>query len=945
VLARDLAGVTGSVPRSQIRLQPSALRARPRRMATLSWTRAQTAQLGPEAIKRTPAGPVTPFVRVESREHHPREPRRDSVRLLEIISGMTSGEHRDEGRESAREFGVPAVWNQRSRHQAQWVRVVESCAVGGFAAAVALLLGSARATAQEGPFTPWVGEQGITETVEQIMQRGRFEEPSNAHEDALVTRAHAVPERRGLPQNPSAPWVSSWPSATSQLPGADHETSVPSGLHTGGPNLPQTVNTSFQMIQISESGFVPPDTQGAVGPTQVLAIANGRVKVFGKNGVLGGLNTSMDNFFNSVRNGSTTSDPQIRYDRTSGRFVATCVNTSTPNRVLFAVSSGSTITSQSSFTFFFFQQDLVAPVGNTGQFADYPKTGVDANAIYVGANMFSGNNYVGTTGWVVQKASVLGAGPIVATAFRGLAPSGSAEGPASPTGVDNWDPTATEGYFIGTSNAVFGELVVRRISNPGGTPSISGNLLINVPATDFPQLQPALGSTGTLDSLDDRLFAASLHKNRLTGTTSLWTAHNIDVNSSGVANSSGGRNGSRWYQLGNLTTTPSLTQSGTLFDSSSTNPRGFWIPSVAMSGQGHMALGSSYAGNADHAGVAVAGRLSGDPLGTIQAPTLAVVSTTNYNVQSGAGQRWGDFSVEAVDPTDDQTIWTFQEYCNANNSWATRAVQLMAPPPATPSSCNPTNVAVGASNVNVIVTGTSSNGSGFYDTEPGFNRIAANFGGTGITVNSITLNTPTQLTLNVSVSNSAPPGSQTLTVTNPDGQSTTSANGILTVGNVPPGMPFCAGDGLDPQVQVTCPCFNFGAQGNGCANSVNANGASLASTGTTSPDTVVMTANGELSMALSILLQGDVDASTGIVFGDGIRCANGNLKRLYSKNASGGTVAMPGAGDLPITLRSAALGDPILPGSTRYYHTYYRDSNLVFCPAGFNATNGQLVNW
>jgi len=77
---------------------------------------------------------------------------------------------------------------------------------------------------------------------------------------------------------------------------------------------------------------------------------------------------------------------------------------------------------------------------------------------------------------------------------------------------------------------------------------------------------------------------------------------NIQVNSSGVASSTGGRNGSRWYEISNLTGTPSLVQSGTLFDPASANPRGFWIPSVAASGQGHMALGCGYAGTNDFAG-------------------------------------------------------------------------------------------------------------------------------------------------------------------------------------------------------------------------------------------------------------------------------------------------------------------------------------------------------
>ena len=47
----------------------------------------------------------------------------------------------------------------------------------------------------------------------------------------------------------------------------------------------------------------------------------------------------------------------------------------------------------------------------------------------------------------------------------------------------------------------------------------------------------------------------------------------------------------------------------------------------------------------------------------------------------------------------------------------------------------------------------------------------------------------------------------------------------------------------------------------------------------------------------------------------------------------------------PVSVQSAALGDVILPGSTRYYQVYYRDPNTVFCPDGFNATNAEQITW
>src|SRR5437870_13533716 len=60
---------------------------------------------------------------------------------------------------------------------------------------------------------------------------------------------------------------------------------------------PQTIGTSFLGAKVSESGLIPPDSMGEVGPTQILICENGRIKVFDKNGVPGGLNETTDPFF------------------------------------------------------------------------------------------------------------------------------------------------------------------------------------------------------------------------------------------------------------------------------------------------------------------------------------------------------------------------------------------------------------------------------------------------------------------------------------------------------------------------------------------------------------------------------------------------------------------------------------------------------------------------
>lgn len=626
----------------------------------------------------------------------------------------------------------------------------------------------------------WQGSAGITEKVSDIMARERPRRPEDVigyievAPDVWGRPEPLYPDRSSLPQNPGAPAVSQWPAPSRGTFYYYSPTPLLNLLPSSSSLQPQTAGVSFRAMGIADSGFIPPDSMGCVGPTQVLVCVNGRIRVFNKSGVIGALDVSTNTFFNSVRNASGTSDPRVRYDPLSQRWFVIMINVSLPNRILLAVSSGPTITDSSSFTFYQFQQDTVTPTGNTGQLADYPTLGIDNQALYIGANMFTSTAYQGTSAWVVRKSSVLSGGPIQVFAFRSLA-TATGNGPYTPQGVDNYDPTATEGYFIGVDNAVFSRLVLRRVTNLSTTPTISANINLTVPTTTSPSARTVLGSTRPLDAIDDRLYSAQIFRDSVNGVTSLWTAHHFRVNTSGVASSSGTRLGTRWYEITGFTGTPSLRQSGTVFSSAASQPPSYWFGSAAMSGQGHMAIAFTNAGAAQRAEIAAAGRFASDTLGTTRAPTVMQTSSTNYNVETTGTQRWGDYSYTCVDPTDRMTMWTFQEYCDTTNSWGIRAIQLLAPPPAQSPTCAPSSVARGATS-NVVVTGSNTNGAGFYDPPQTWttNRLTVGVSGTGVTVNSVTFNTPTQITVNVTVDAGAATGARTVTITNPDGQSVTA---------------------------------------------------------------------------------------------------------------------------------------------------------------------------
>src|SRR5439155_2201954 len=76
---------------------------------------------------------------------------------------------------------------------------------------------------------------------------------------------------------------------------------------------------------------------------------------------------------------------------------------------------------------------------------------------------------------------------------------------------------------------------------------------------------------------------------------------------------------------------------------------------------------------------------------------------------------------------------------------------------------------------------------------PGFsNHLAVAVNGGGVTINSVTFANPTNITANLTVAGGAVLGTRTITVTNPDGQNTTSASGILSIVSSGPVANFVA---------------------------------------------------------------------------------------------------------------------------------------------------------
>ncbi|MDE0892755.1 MAG: VCBS repeat-containing protein, partial [Planctomycetota bacterium] len=149
---------------------------------------------------------------------------------------------------------------------------------------------------------------------------------------------------------------------------------------------------------------------------------------------------------------------------------------------------------------------------------------------------------------------------------------------------------------------------------------------------------------------------------------------------------------------------------------------------------------------------------------------------------------------------------------------------------------------------------------------------------------------------------------------------------------------FCVGDF---NTLVGCPCLNeAGNVGAGCENSTS-QGALLSATGvaSVSADSIVFSGS-NLPSGPGLYFQGNnaINGGNGNVFGDGLRCAGGNVKRLQVRFSASGT------SQTSVSISNAAGN--VSAGSVKRYQLWYRDPSVnAPCQSGFNLTNGIEITW
>lgn len=161
-------------------------------------------------------------------------------------------------------------------------------------------------------------------------------------------------------------------------------------------------------------------------------------------------------------------------------------------------------------------------------------------------------------------------------------------------------------------------------------------------------------------------------------------------------------------------------------------------------------------------------------------------------------------------------------------------------------------------------------------------------------------------------------------------------------GGTGPGPPYCFGDGSG----TACPCGNNN-EGSlaeaGCAKGQCASDARLTASGKAgiSADTLVLQGEHTENNQSGLYFQADNDLSPGLLWGDGLQCAGGSLKRLGVRFSDSTGYSDTSGYPLPISVKAGN----VLAGQTKYYQCWYRSQQNSPCGAEFNASNGFAVLW
>jgi hypothetical protein len=483
----------------------------------------------------------------------------------------------------------------------------------------------------------------------------------------------------------------------------------------------------------------PPDTNGDVGPNHYIQAVNQAFGIFSKTGTRLAAFTD-DQLWSAAGaspcNGNSQGDPIVLYDALADRWILTQFafavvggQPASPFYQCIAVSkSGDPVAG--GWYFYPLRMDSGSaghpPVGTLN---DYSKFGIWNDCLYMSANEFKfpAGTFAGTLYASFSRTNMYAGAPLTwSLGFIGNTTGPFTMLPSNASGkAGSAIPPGTANYFVSESTTDFAFEVRKFVAGPncGSGGFLTLPVIVDQAAYNFnlPNA-PQPNTSNTLDTTGDRLMQKAQYR-KVGSKESLWVVHTTQTPSGKLA--------PQWAQIdvtgGVIDDTPVQQQ---IYAPDNVLHR--WMGSLAVDGQGNMALGYSTSGasSPNFPSIAYAGRLAADPQNQLPQAEVKLVAGNGSQTNNCGGapcDRWGDYSAMSVDPTDDCTFWYTNQYYSSqangtSGNWQTRigafrfATCAAAPPSTTvvSSSGNPSFAAASVT-YTATVTGTAPTGTVRFD--------------------------------------------------------------------------------------------------------------------------------------------------------------------------------------------------------------------------------------
>lgn len=415
--------------------------------------------------------------------------------------------------------------------------------------------------------------------------------------------------------------------------------------------------------------FRPPDTMGAIGPSQFVETTNGSISVYDRSSGAVLQRWPMKgagSFWTSKLGGAFTGsagDQRILFDLYTNRWIVIGFGSATSD-VNIAISDSSDALGSWKGTVF---------TGFAGGIADYPTLGIDAQAVYIGTNNFQLNagtppsySYSGASLFAIPRADLFSPSGGIPTAAN-RATFNSPFGSTLPNGlftlqgvVDWWGGADGKAAVLAVDASRAGRLYAMDVQGlQGATPGFSSPQAVTTHPSDLDN-QPGRQPDGTrlVDTLDDRISANVYEANG-----KIYGAQTVTVAGHDYTQV-------RWFVVDAIS--KAMVEEGLIGG----DPFDYYQPAIAVNAMGDAVISYNRSG-----GVAtgIDGRISimaqgfvSDALGGLdpygESLLLRRSEVNDYrcgprtSIDTSCRQRWGDYAAVSIDPADPRRFWLIGEY-------------------------------------------------------------------------------------------------------------------------------------------------------------------------------------------------------------------------------------------------------------------------------------------